>query len=217
MRVKICGITSESDAVQAAALGAHAIGLNFYSSSPRFLSRTQAQAIVRVVPPFVESVALFVNEALSEISETVRAVGGIRAIQFYGDHATLGNPFPLQLIAAFPVGERRDLLGISRYLDLCSAQGYAPTAVLVDARVAGQHGGTGQLVPWDVLAGFQPGTPLILAGGLHAENVAEAVRVVRPYAVDVASGVEASPGRKDAEKMKRFIACALEAAAKVDI
>ena len=108
-----------------------------------------------------------------------------------------------------------DLQGIARYLDRCRSLELLPAAVLVDAHVSGQYGGTGQTLPWDLLADFRPGVPLILAGGLTPENVAEAVRLVRPYAVDVASGVELSPGRKDAEKMRRFIGSAREAAAKL--
>jgi phosphoribosylanthranilate isomerase len=104
---------------------------------------------------------------------------------------------------------------VTRYLDTARAGGKAPAAVLVDAYAPGQFGGTGQRAPWHILAEFKPPEPLILAGGLTPENVAEAVRLVRPYAVDVAGSVESAPGRKDAEKMRRFIASAHEAAAKL--
>jgi phosphoribosylanthranilate isomerase len=217
MRIKICGITNEADAVQAATLGANAIGLNFYAASPRCIKPQAAQAILRALPPFVEPVALFVNQPLAQISQMLNPLGSIRTIQWHGDEPDPGiNLFPFQWIAAFPVSEQRDLLAVSRYLDLCRGSGNgAPCAVLLDARVPGQYGGTGRMAPWDLLAGFQPGVPVILAGGLNADNVAEAVRVVRPYAVDVASGVERGPGQKDAEKVRRFIDKALEAAAKV--
>jgi phosphoribosylanthranilate isomerase len=94
---------------------------------------------------------------------------------------------------------------ITACLDLLRAAGAAPAAILVDAHVPGQYGGTGQTAPWHLLADFQPGVPLILAGGLTPDNVAEAIRIVRPYAVDVASGVESSPGKKDPDKLRRFI------------
>ncbi len=102
--------------------------------------------------------------------------------------------------------------GITAYLARCRDQGGLPRAILVDARVAGLHGGTGRTAPWDLLEGFRPGVPLILAGGLTPDNVAEAVRRIRPDVVDVASGVETSPGRKDADMMRRFVDNALEAA-----
>ncbi len=102
---------------------------------------------------------------------------------------------------------------ITDYLESCRRRQQLPAAILVDAHVAGQHGGTGQTAPWNLLAGFKPGVPLILAGGLTAENVAEAVRTVRPYAVDVASGVERTAGNKDPEKVRRFIDSARAAVA----
>jgi phosphoribosylanthranilate isomerase len=142
----------------------------------------------------------------------------------------------MRLIAAFSVGEKNDLLEITRFLKKCrqnrgelpgsSGPSLAawmkkprprpilPAAILVDARVPGHFGGTGKTAPWELLAEFHPGVPLILAGGLTPDNVAEAVRIVRPYGVDVASGVESSPGVKDPEKMKRFIKNAREAAEK---
>jgi phosphoribosylanthranilate isomerase len=104
------------------------------------------------------------------------------------------------------------LQAITRYLDVCRLRGALPSAVLVDASVPGQYGGTGRQAPWHLLATFRPGVPLILAGGLTPDNVAEAVRLVRPYAVDVASGVESAPGHKDPDKVRRFIDKAREAA-----
>ena len=107
-----------------------------------------------------------------------------------------------------PVRDAGDLENLSAYLERCRARQQLPSAVLVDAHVAGQFGGTGQTAPWDLLADFQPGVPVILAGGLTPDNVATAIRRVRPYAVDVASGVESTPGRKDPEKVRRFIEAA---------
>jgi phosphoribosylanthranilate isomerase len=214
LRIKICGITNEADARQAAQLGADAVGLNFYTQSPRRIDPAMAHFILRALPPFVEPVGIFVDQPLRQVFEQLNQIGGVRTIQWYGDNRELADPFPFRLIAAFPVRDRESLLAITRYLDLCRGLGRLPAAVLVDAHVDGQHGGTGQTVPWRLLADFRPGVPLVLAGGLTPDNVAEAVRLVRPYAVDVASGVEQSPGHKDAEKMRRFIGNAREAFAR---
>ena len=120
--------------------------------------------------------------------------------------------FPLRLIKRFQVGEHSHLENITRYLDACREQGHCPAAILVDGLVAGEYGGTGKTAPWQLLANFRPGVPVILAGGLTPENVGEAIRLVRPYGIDVASGVESGPGIKDVEKMRRFIDNAREAA-----
>jgi phosphoribosylanthranilate isomerase len=115
------------------------------------------------------------------------------------------------LIAAFGIAEQGDLAVISQYVALCRREGCLPRAILIDAVSRGLHGGTGKTAPWHALAGFDPGVPIILAGGLKPENVAEAIRTVRPHGVDVASGVEEAPGRKSREKLRRFVEAAREA------
>jgi phosphoribosylanthranilate isomerase len=217
VRVKICGITNEADGRSAARLGADAVGLNFYPQSPRYIDPPDCVPILRALPPFVDAVGLFVNQPLRQVFPVVNALGRVRTIQWYGSNRELSDTFPFQLIACFPVRDPKSLLDITNYLDMCRSLNRLPAAVLADAAVPGQHGGTGQQLPWQLLADFRPGVPLILAGGLTPENVAEAVRIVRPYGVDVASGVEAAPGQKDPEKMRRFIGNAREAAAKVDV
>lgn len=214
LRIKICGITSVGDAEAAAELGADAIGLNFYPPSPRHVEPAAVPGIVRALPPFVDPVGVFVNDPLREVCAVARQHGVTRLIQWHGDQHEVCDVFPQRLICAFKIGERCDLDGITRHVAACRAQGHAPIAVLVDAHVPGQYGGTGRTAPWEFLADFQPGVPLILAGGLTPDNVAEAVRCVRPYGVDVASGVERSPGVKDAEKMRRFIGNARNAASR---
>jgi phosphoribosylanthranilate isomerase len=211
LRIKICGVTSEADACRAAELGADAVGLNFYARSPRHIDGVMANFIVRALPPFVEPVAVFVSQPLKQVFDQLNQLGAIRTFQWYGDHRELADPYPFRLIAAFPVRDAASVVVITRYLDLCRDLGRLPSAVLVDAHAPGQHGGTGQTVPWKLLADFRPDVPLILAGGLTPENVAQAIRLVRPYAVDVASGVESAPGQKDTDKMRRFIANAREA------
>lgn len=204
VRMKICGITNVTDAEQAASLGADAVGLNFYAKSPRCIDSAMARLILNVLPPFVQPVALFVNEALAEAQRTAHALN-LRTIQIYGDHREAFPPGSMRWIPAFSVKDGAGLLTISSYLEKLLSAGAVPAAVLVDAHVPGRYGGTGQIVPWQLLADFKPGVPLILAGGLTPDNVADAIRIVRPYAVDVASGVESSPGKKDPDKMRRFI------------
>ena len=128
----------------------------------------------------------------------------IRTVQMHGDLPETLSSGP-RWIPAFALRDAASLVKITTYLERLQSAGIVPAAVLVDAHFPGQFGGTGQTAPWHLLADFQPGVPVILAGGLTPDNVAEAIRVVRPYAVDVASGVESSPGKKDADKMCRFV------------
>jgi phosphoribosylanthranilate isomerase len=205
LRVKICGITNVADARAAADAGADAIGLNFYDKSPRFINDLpEIGRILIELPPFVEGVGLFVRETWREAYRKAKGYQ-LRCIQMHGDQHDPGFISGIKRIDAFRVSERNHLVSITDYLALAKEDGMMPHAVLIDAHVPGQFGGTGQRAPWDLLADFKPGIPLILAGGLTPENVAEAVKIVRPYAVDVASGVESSPGKKDVDKIKRFI------------
>jgi phosphoribosylanthranilate isomerase len=212
LRVKICGVTTAADATLAAALGADAVGLNFYPQSPRSVDVVAANDILRELPPFVEAVGVFVNEPLRSVFMRIQTLGRIRGVQWHGQDRELSDVYPYYLIAAFPVLDASSLVAIRRYLDTCAAVRMMPSALLLDAHVPGQHGGTGRTAPWELLATFRPGIPVILAGGLTPENVAEAIRIVRPWGVDVASGVEQSPGQKDAVKMRRFIDIARAAA-----
>jgi len=204
-RIKICGITNEADARLVAELGADAIGLNFYAGSPRHVQLNAVEGILRVLPPFLEPVGVFVNQPLRQVFETLNRIGRIRTIQWYGDKPELCDTYPFQLIPTFPVRDQDSLGTITEYLELCRGLRKLPAAIAVDARAPGQYGGTGRSIPRDLLAAFQPGVPLVLAGGLTPENVAEAIRIVRPYAVDVATGVEHQPGKKDPELVRRFI------------
>lgn len=212
LRIKICGITNEADASQVCLAGADAVGLNFHPASPRFIDHATADRILRVLPPFVEAVGIFVDQPLARVFTQVQNLHGLRGIQWYGQQHEMCAAYPYHYIPAFPVRDQSSLRTIQDFVDLSQSMGRAPSAILVDAHVPGQHGGTGQKVPWDLLADFQPGVPLILAGGLTPENVAEAVRRVRPFGVDVASGVERAPGQKDLDKVHRFIDNAREAA-----
>lgn len=198
VRVKICGLTTLEDALFAVELGADALGFNFYKGSKRYIDPDRAKAIVAQLPPFVEPVGLFVQSILDEAEAVMNHVG-LRTLQWHADPLLPISPqrpwFP-----AFPVRDRENLHEIDMFLKHAS-----PAAILVDAHVAGQFGGTGQTAPWELLGNYRCAVPLILAGGLTPENVAEAIGAVKPFAVDVASGVENSPGKKDRDKMRRFI------------
>lgn len=196
-RVKFCGITRCEDAIQAASLGADAIGLVFYPRSPRAVSPRQARAIVQALPPFVTVVGLFVDAAPSDIQRVLEIVP-LDTLQFHGDEAPencgcYGRPY----VKAIRMSAEVDLLGLTQtYKDA--------SALLLDAYRPGMPGGTGQTFDWDRIPRALPKT-IILAGGLTPGNAAHAVAKVRPYAVDVSGGVEQMKGMKDAAKMAAFI------------
>ncbi len=204
LRIKICGVTRPEDARLAAALGADAIGLNFCARSPRRVAGN-IESLLRDLPPLLAVVGVYCSQPLAEIFDSIGVHGRISAIQWHGDDPPFCSAEKYAYVPAFPVIDRESLTDIQRYVEAARSRDQLPSAVLVDGHVPGQLGGTGQTAPWHLLADFRPGVPLILAGGLSPDNVAEAVRIVRPYAVDVASGVESSPGVKDADKMRRFI------------
>jgi len=196
VRVKICGITSLADAVAAAQAGADALGFVF-AESPRRVSVEVAREVISELPPYVTAVGVFVDESPEVVRRTATETG-LGAVQLHGSEGpeVVAALAPLACIKAFRVRSRGDLEAMARY----QVQGY-----LADAFVAGRPGGTGKTIDWRLFEGFRPPGPLILSGGLRPENVAEAVRRVRPYAVDVSSGVEAEPGCKDHERMRLFI------------
>jgi phosphoribosylanthranilate isomerase len=205
LRVKVCGVTGPDEARRVAELGADAVGLNFYPASPRYVDAARAAAILHELPPFVEAVGLFVNVPLREAAARLAPLPRVRCVQWHGEGCEPPDDSGYRLVPAFPVRDEASLAAVTAYLDRCRQVGRLPAAVLLDAHVPGQYGGTGRTAPWRLLASFRPGVPLVLAGGLTPENVAEAVRLVRPYAVDVASGVEIAPGRKDLDKVRLFI------------
>ena len=195
--VKICGVTRIEDAIKAAHHGAHAIGLVFYEPSPRYVDPDTAARIVRALPPFVTPVGLFVDAPAEEVRRISRKAG-IQLIQFHGSEtpelcAGVGLPW----MKAVRVRPGVDLLQYAR--DFESAQ-----ALLLDAYQEGLHGGTGATFDWALIPPSLP-LPIVLSGGLNPDNVRDAVRAVRPWAVDVSSGVEASKGIKDEAKIAAFI------------
>jgi len=194
--VKICGVTRVADALVAAEAGAAAVGLNFYPPSPRCVTVETARDIVSALPPSVCPVGVFVNESRRRVSEIAGAVG-LRGLQFHGDESPADcDGWALKVIKAVRVRDHESLADLGAYpVDF----------ILLDAYLEGRPGGTGQRFAWELAAACES-SRLILAGGLTPENVAEAVRAVRPAGVDVASGVESEPGIKDAGRIRRFIA-----------
>ena len=199
-RVKICGITNLEDALLAAEAGADALGFVFYRGSKRFVPPATAGEIVRALPPFVQTVGVFVNSPRREV-ETILETVGLGALQFHGEESVDDcQGWPVPVVRAIRPRTANDLHTLP-------LQGV--DAWLVDAWSPRGRGGTGELADWGLAGELARRARVILAGGLTPHNVAEAVRRVRPYAVDVSSGVERAPGRKDPEKVKAFVEAVL--------
>lgn len=197
IRTKICGITRVEDALIAAQAGVDAIGLVFYAKSPRAVSIAQAQDIVAALPPFVTSVGLFVNAAQTEVEAVLDALP-LDTLQFHGDE----SPAECERYARPYFRALRMQPGVD--IAKLAAQYTHAEGILLDAWVPGVHGGTGERFDWAQIP-ENLAKPLILAGGLNADNVSQAMQQVQPWAVDVSGGVEASKGLKDAEKMRKFL------------
>lgn len=196
-RVKICGISRLEDAQFAAACGADAIGLVFYAASPRIVTLDQAARIAQSLPAFVTCVGLFVNPRPEEVEEVLKLVN-IDCLQFHGEEsAEFCEQFNHPYIKAIRVGNDTDI-------NQLATQYEKARAVLLDAYVKDVPGGTGKRFDWSRIPADCP-SPVILAGGLSVDNVAEAIRQVKPYAVDVSGGVESHKGIKDQAKISQFI------------
>ncbi len=201
-RIKICGITNVADAACAAQAGADAVGFVFYEKSARAVSVEQAAAIIKTLPPFITTVGVFVNVRPEKIL-SIADKAGLNCIQLHGDEtplecAELSALTSRKIIKALRVRSKADLKNIGEY---------KASAILLDAYKDASYGGTGEVFNWNIAKAFNSkgDCQVILSGGLTPENVSQAIRLVRPYAVDVSSGVESSPGKKDAQKIKRFM------------
>lgn len=203
MKIKICGITNPEDADVAAKAGADALGFVMYRNSPRWVESAVARAIIAGLPPFMSAVGVFVNEE----AERVRALMdecGFALAQLHGDESALycqdlGRP----VLKALRLKDRGTVLALAEFQGRANVRGF-----LIDAFSDHAYGGTGQTVDWRLAQETVRSARVILAGGLNPRNVAEAVQAVRPYGVDVSSGVEKSPGKKDPDKVKAFIEAA---------
>jgi len=220
-QIKICGITSVEDALTVVEAGADAVGLNFYPKSPRYVRPELAGRIAAVLPPEVVKVGLFVNATTEHVCRTFERLA-LDLVQLHGDEppeylAELGE---LPLMRAFRLG-RSALEPLRDYLRSCRQLGCMPRLTLIDAHVKGVYGGSGEVADWQVLRTYRAGRqdesipPLVLAGGLTPDNVAEAIRTARPAAVDVASGVESGPPRKDPKLVAAFVEAARQALGKL--
>jgi phosphoribosylanthranilate isomerase len=222
-QIKICGVTNVADASAAIEAGVTAIGLNFFSGSRRHIDPLEAQTIARIDSHELTVVGVFVNHTASEIASIVTHVEPTW-VQLHGDELPkaikhVKEAVDLPVMRALRWGQEGSD-PIDEYLQQCAALGCLPDAVLMDAHVKGEYGGTGETADWEAIARWRENRrfdiPLVLAGGLTSENVARAIQIVRPDAVDTASGVEASPGRKDPDRVRKFIAEAKRAFAALD-
>ncbi len=199
VRVKICGITNMEDALMAVEAGADALGFVFFRGSPRCISPEQAAAIIRQLPPFVQTVGLFVNEEPATVNN-VADQSGLDLVQLHGEESpNYCDEIRRRVIKAFRVKDHATLDDMTSY---------HVAACLLDAWSPAAHGGTGTTFNWEIAARAAASNRIILAGGLTSENVAAAVATVHPYAVDVSSGVESAPGKKDAGLVRAFVGAA---------
>jgi phosphoribosylanthranilate isomerase len=196
-KVKICGITNLADAQVAVEAGADALGFIFYAQSPRYISIKQATEISKQLPPFIMKVGVFVNADEEFVLRAISAVG-LTLLQFHGDEAPdFCRQFGMMSMKAFRIRDEESLKEIPKY---------QTEAYLLDAFSSTALGGTGKTFNWDLAIEAQKfWKPIFISGGLTPENVADAIKKVKPFAVDVSSGVEISPGKKDAKKVKAFI------------
>ena len=201
VRIKICGITSELDALRAAKAGAWAVGFIFYKKSPRYISPFKAKKIIDALPPFITPVGVFVNHNAGAMRDIINHCG-LRVVQLHGDEdhhfAHRLKRYNVKIIKVFRVGDN---------FDPKIVEAFKVDAFLFDTYDQYNYGGTGKTFNWNLLKDLKTASevPIILSGGLNLQNVIEPVNVLKPYAVDVNSGVEESPGKKDAKKMKDFI------------
>ena len=199
-RIKICGITNAEDAHAAADLGTDALGFIFVPGTPRYIEPQTAKRIISELPPFITTVGVFADASPEAILQTVR-VCGLSVVQLHGSETPeyctdVGARHAVPLIKAFRVKDQQSLSPIPKY---------KVSAYLLDTYVKGKKGGTGEIFNWDLAREAKPYGRIVIAGGLTPKNVAQAALHVRPYAVDVSSGVECSPGKKDHEKIRAFI------------
>lgn len=197
VRVKICGVRSLAESLCALDCGVDALGFNFWPKSPRYIEPEEARGIIDRLPPLISCIGVFVNESSEHVLE-VAGIAGINIVQLHGDESPefCRELDSLKLIKALRVGEGFEPGSIAQY---------PVSAVLLDTNIKGSYGGTGRRFDWRVAIEAKQFARIILAGGLNIDNVAEAITEVKPFGIDVCSGVEAEPGRKDLDKLRQFM------------
>lgn len=197
-KIKICGITNKEDAIHAAGLGVDMLGFVFYKKSKRYVEPKVVRDIINELPPLISRVGVFVDESKERVRE-IAEDSDIDTLQFHGDEAPdycLSFKDDYKVIKAFRIEDRKDLKDINNYdVDF----------YLLDTKVSDSKGGTGKIFNWRVMEEFEFLKPVILSGGLGPKNISRAIKDIMPYGVDVSTGVEESPGKKDFELMKKFV------------
>jgi phosphoribosylanthranilate isomerase len=201
MKVKVCGITSYEDAAMALDQGVDALGFNFYPPSPRYIQPADARLIIRRLPPFATSVGVFVNVANPVLAAGTAHLAGVQVLQLHGNE----DPEYCRMLYRWPLIKAVHIGSSGIDEDLKDLKEYQVQAFLLDSKDGILFGGTGKSFNWNRVKRIRTIRPIILAGGLRLDNVREAVRIVMPYAVDVCSGVESAPGKKDAGKLSEFM------------
>ena len=197
VKVKVCGIRTLEEAQASIDAGADALGFNFWPRSPRYIAPEAAREIVAVLSPLVANIGVFVNEAREKIEATASDLR-LAAVQLHGDESP-------EFCASITAAKTIKALRVTEDFAPQSIERYSVSMILLDTGIAGSYGGTGSTFDWSVAAECARLSPIILAGGLTAENVGEAILTVRPAAIDVCTGVEAEPGRKDLVKLRNFM------------
>ena len=199
MKIKICGLTNKDDALNAIALNVDALGFIFYEHSPRYISPEKVETFVLDLPPFINTIGVFVNATPDYINSVVKRCK-LNGIQLHGSEPPeFCTQFSLPTIKAIPVREHSDITAIPKYKGCVNG-------ILLDTKAENVHGGTGKTFDWGLaLEAKEYDTPLILSGGINAKNIEKALKMVAPYGIDICSGVEKEPGIKDYNKMQELI------------
>lgn len=199
MKIKICGLTNKEDALNAIALNVDALGFIFYEHSPRYISPEKVETFILDLPPFINTIGVFVNAKADYINSVVKRCK-LNAIQFHGSETPeFCTQFSLPTIKAIPVREHSDITEIPKYKGCVNG-------ILLDTKAENVQGGTGKTFDWGLaIEAKEYDTPLILSGGINSKNIEKALKMVAPYAIDICSGVEKEPGIKDYNKMQELI------------
>ena len=203
--IKVCGVRRVEDVEACYQAGVDAVGINCYVKSPRYISEEQLNALARVWPVSLTAIGLFVDPSPKQVLDLIEAHPWIGFLQFHGLTQPPSERPPRPWILASGAHPEAGFGPVRLLLDRCIAADCSPVAVILDGHLPGMHGGTGQRAPWHAINPTEWPIPVVLAGGLKPDNVAEAMRVVRPWGLDLASGVEISPGVKDADAINQLV------------